>query len=329
MKIIKFAAILIFTVFILLGTFRQVSSLGVVPWFQLASNSGSVSNLFINDTPPFRVYLPLLLRDDQAPILPTATNTPIIPPATPILATPTNSATPNTTPISPTPIPSTPTNTATPNTTPIPWINIMTEDFEGIFPGAWTVFDDQPGFGEYYWGKRDCRGFNGDYSGWAIGGGLDGSALPCGSSYPENVKSWMIYGPFSLADAMMAELRYEAWVNTGGSSSTLQNFCRMASIDGINFSGDCYRGNSVGGIEQTLDLSNVSGLGSLLGQSNVYIALYFENLSTMGVTEGVYVEDIILRKCTAANCSTSVTSNSSSGSAGLFTYQAVRSLDQD
>ena len=205
----------------------------------------------------------------------------------------------------------------------------MTEDFEGSFPGTWTILDDHPDFGEYYWGKRECRAFIGNYSGWAVGGGLDGSALPCGSSYPENVKSWMIYGPFSLADAMTAELRYQAWINTGSASSTSQNFCRMASIDGINFSGDCYRGNSAGRIEQALDLSNVTGLGSLIGQTNVYIALYFENLSTTGATEGVYVDDIILRKCTTTNCSASVTGISSLGSSELFTFQGVRSVEKD
>ena len=36
MKIIKLVAILLFGGFILLGTFKRVSSMAVVPWFQLA-----------------------------------------------------------------------------------------------------------------------------------------------------------------------------------------------------------------------------------------------------------------------------------------------------
>lgn len=244
---------------------------------------------FYQATAHFGTYLPVLFRNYQAPILPTPT----------------------------------------PTSTPDPWVNIMTEDFEGNFPGGWSVIDDQTGSGEYYWGKRDCKFFNGSSSSWAVGGGTDGELLTCGSSFPGYVKSWMIYGPFSLADATEADLRFKTWVNTGSASSLYRQFCRMASTDGITFNGDCYRGDSGGWIDQALDLSNISGLGSLIGQSEVYIGLYFENLTTAGYTEGVFVDDIILQKCTSTSCPTSAAGSSAAYAPGLTSFPAIKSLNQD
>jgi inhibitor of cysteine peptidase len=91
------------------------------------------------------------------------------------------------------------------------WANIMTEDFEGSFPGPWDVFDSVSGYGEYYWAKRNCRPHSGSYSGWGVGGGANGSSLSCGANYPDNAKSWMIYGPFDLSSASDAELLFWRW----------------------------------------------------------------------------------------------------------------------
>ncbi|MGC8826954.1 MAG: hypothetical protein ACP5TV_08125 [Anaerolineae bacterium] len=95
------------------------------------------------------------------------------------------------------------------------WQTITTQNFEGAFPGGWTVSDysDTDG-GEYYWAKRTCRLFAGSYSGWSIGGGANGSALACGSQYPNNIYSWLIFGPVSLADATAADLQFKLWLNS-------------------------------------------------------------------------------------------------------------------
>ena len=42
-----------------------------------------------------------------------------------------------------------------------------------------------------------------------MGGGADGTLLGCDSTYPDNVATTMIYGPFSLADAKMAQMRFK------------------------------------------------------------------------------------------------------------------------
>ena len=200
----------------------------------------------------------------------------------------------------PTPTPtSTPTMTPTPTTQP-PWVTIIGEDFEGAFPGAWTVVDGNgPAAGEYFWAKRDCRVYAGSFSSWAVGGGANGAALGCGSSYSNNASAVMLYGPFSLAGAIAGDLSFKLWLN---SELRYDNLCRLASIDGTNFYGSCTSGNTTVWIDRVLDLTNVPPLGNLMGQPNVWVMLGFFSDSSITRTEGAYVDDIVLRKCIAAPC---------------------------
>jgi len=179
---------------------------------------------------------------------------------------------------------------------PSTWVTIVSEDFEGAFPGSWTVDDNKPGFGEYYWAKRNCRSYEGSYSGWAVGGGADGSALSCGSNYPNVAGSWMIYGPFSLAGATAADLSFKLWLNSESSADVL---CRSASTNGTSFYGSCTSGDSEGWIDRTLDLADVPTLGNLLGQTNVWVALIFNSDASSNYAEGGYVDNIVLRKDTS------------------------------
>ncbi len=190
----------------------------------------------------------------------------------------------------------TPTPTATPSPTPTPssgWQTIIYEDFEGAFPGPWVVFDDYPGYGDYYWAKRNCRPYQGGYSGWGVGGGANGSTLSCGSNYPNYAEGWMVYGPFSLVGASDADLTLKLWLN---SELNYDGVCRMASIDSTNFHGWCTTGTA-NWIDRELDLTNVPTLGNLLGQPQVWIALIFTSDLSNNYPEGGYVDNVLLRKC--------------------------------
>lgn len=199
----------------------------------------------------------------------------------------------------PTPIPTnTPTPTPTPTSTPIPtgWLTIVTENFEGNFPTGWQVFDDYSdsgGEGEYYWSKRNCRASQGGFSGWAVGGGANGSNLSCGSDYPNYAESWMVYGPFDLSGATQAELTFDLWLN---SELNYDGVCRGASIDDANYYGTCTTGNSAGWIGRSLDLTNVPTLGNLAGEPQVWIAIIFGSDQTIRESEGAYVDNILLRR---------------------------------
>lgn len=173
------------------------------------------------------------------------------------------------------------------------WQTILAEDFEGTFPGPWDVFDNRPGSGEYYWAPRSCRSFSGSSSGWVVGGGADGSTLPCDAVYPQNVNSWMIYGPFSLADTTAAEMSFQKWVNSASEQDIL---FWGASTDGINFNGWQQWGDTDGWQEAALDLANVPGVGDLRGKTAVWVALAFISEGGTGAAEGATVDDILLRK---------------------------------
>jgi hypothetical protein len=182
--------------------------------------------------------------------------------------------------------------------TPPTWTNITTENFESAFPQAgWAVADYQAGSGEYYWGKRTCRPQSGSYSGWGVGAGANGSGLSCGSDYPNNAFSWLIYGPFSLTGASDAELLYDAWVN---SELDYDEFFVGASIDNDMFYGSSVSGNSGGWTSDNFDLTDVYTLGNLMGQSQVWIAFMFASDSSITYPEGAYVDNIVLRKLTGS-----------------------------
>jgi serine protease len=181
---------------------------------------------------------------------------------------------------------------------PPTWTTIVQENFDGTFPtGLWEVTD--PGYEEYYWAKRDCAAFAGGYSAWAMGGGSLGAGLPCNSDYINYANSWMVYGPFSLVGATAADLRYKLWANTEYGYDFV---CRLASTNGTNFYGSCGSGTTGNWIDEVLDLSNVTGLGSVLGQANVWIAVEFDSDISNYLPVGAYVDNLVLRKCVGGPC---------------------------
>lgn len=175
------------------------------------------------------------------------------------------------------------------------WESVKYENFEGEFPGEWWVFDnDGTTNGEYYWGKRGCRPYpGGTYSGWAVGAGAQGSSLGCFSNYPNNAKSWMVYGPFSLVDAADAEVLYQLWLNSESDHDPLYV---VASTDGSAFYGLGWTGESGGWMQDEFDLTAVPTLGNLCGQSNVWVAFIFNSDGTGNESEGAYVDEITIRR---------------------------------
>jgi len=172
------------------------------------------------------------------------------------------------------------------------WTTIMYEDFNGTFPtSGWTL--GESGDGDYKWAKRDCKSLlGGNYSAWAVGGGANGSSLQCGSYYPNNAYSYMIYGPFDLSSATDAELLFYYWTLT---ESGYDYLLWSASTNGSNFYGYPASGDSGGWQYVNFDLTSVPTLGNVTGQSQVWIGFFFISDSAIRYPEGVYVDDITLR----------------------------------
>jgi hypothetical protein len=133
----------------------------------------------------------------------------------------------------------------------------------------------------------------------------------------------MIYGPFTLAEAQAAKVRYEHWLNSETNFDAL--FCG-ASKDGQQFHGYSIWGNSEGWSPRVFDLSTVPTLGDLTGASNVWLAFVFDSDSSLSYPEGAYVDNIVLRQCRGTTCSDQATARSEYVPAGLQIEPATRTL---
>ncbi len=96
------------------------------------------------------------------------------------------------------------------------WETVFRETFEDGIGAGWTTIDasDDDG-GEYTWGTSSFISTSAGHSVWGVGGGHDGGDLVAGEEpYPDNVDSWLIYGPIHLGDALDARLRFDWWLET-------------------------------------------------------------------------------------------------------------------
>ena len=102
------------------------------------------------------------------------------------------------------------------------WTTIVSEGFEGTFPGRWILN------GNPTWGKLNWHQHLGSYSAWCAWQGHTGE----GTDYFPNMDARMTYGPFSLSGATEAQATWSAWFNTEGNRDW---YCLLVSHDGTNF----------------------------------------------------------------------------------------------
>jgi hypothetical protein len=237
--------------------------------------------------------------------LPTATPTATVTPTRTRTPTPTMTRTPTGHSVylprlilfkGPTPTPrSTLTPTATPRwtLTPTPafgWIQILNESFEGPFPAAgW----DRWGAGGYNWGPRDCKAHSGQKSAWCVGHSTLADVLACGSNYPINASTVLIYGPFSLQDALVAKMTFWTW--------SLTEYGYDTCFFGASINGDAFGGTRLSGplddwASHELDFCNVPQLGNVLGSPQVWIGFYFNSDYSTTLPEGWYIDDVRITK---------------------------------
>lgn len=171
------------------------------------------------------------------------------------------------------------------------------ETFEGEWPALGWQLADQGAHdgGEYLWGKRDCHPYNDSgYAGWSVGGGAQGAALDCDAYYPNNARTWAVFGPFDLSHATSVSLTFYLWGRVEGGIGCPFDFLHVgSSTNRTIFDGVAYCGDWTGGPEhegyhrQTLDLR------ARLGQSRVWVGLGF--ISDSNTTEiGINLDDISL-----------------------------------
>ena len=163
---------------------------------------------------------------------------------------------------------------------------IMTDDFEGDFPGTEWQRSGDPS-----WGKTNYKDHTGSYSIWCAKDGTKG--VEPGSGYPNICQSMIIYGPFDLSKANYAQLRFWYLLDTEYEKDW---FFYMASTDGNNFQGIGMSGESRNWDEGMLHLNNLIDLGDITGRSQVWVAFIFESDNSSTADNGVYVDDVELTK---------------------------------
>lgn len=164
--------------------------------------------------------------------------------------------------------------------------DLFTETFEGVFPGSNWLLTGTP-----TWSDTSYDAHGGSWSGWCAA-----SVEWPEEGYVDNMNAWMVYGPFSLADATNAAVNF--WYKNY-SETSCDYFGWYVSTDDINFYGLRVTGNQNSWREQTFYLTNVYTLGNLCGKNEVWLAFIFTSDSSIAGTygyTGAFVDDISLRK---------------------------------
>jgi len=170
------------------------------------------------------------------------------------------------------------------------WTNLFSDNFESPFPGdSWTIYspDNVP-----HWGAWECwSGNSATHSAACAAAGT--GAIVCGGLYPANMATWMIAGPFDLSHSGLTACELSCVLQLFSETNN-DYFLISASTDLSNFYGYQYS-NIVLDEAITLDLADVPGLGSVLGQPQVWIGFYFTSDWSISFGEGAQIDDVLLR----------------------------------
>jgi hypothetical protein len=267
-----------------------------------STSANLAAHLLVEHTPLPCVPLPPTSTPTASPTA-TATASPTTTASPTATATPTSASTDVGTP-TPTGTPTasrtatpTATSTGTPTATPTPsptgapgdWQVIFADDFEGAFPGPWQAS------GNPQWGRTGCRSASPTHSVWPAAAG-SGAVAPCVNNYPNYLDSWLVYGPFSLADATAAQMLFQRWQNSEGAD--FLNW--YVSVDNTDWYGWAASGDSGGWVGESFDLATVDILGSALGHPEVWVAFQFL-ANASGSAAGPFVDDVVIRKRVATS----------------------------
>ncbi|MBI1878742.1 MAG: hypothetical protein HYR94_11055 [Chloroflexi bacterium] len=155
------------------------------------------------------------------------------------------------------------------------WQTITYEGFEGAFPtGGWAVYDTSNDGYERYWNDTSHLAYHEVWSAWPATGGAD-RLDPETDLYPNNMDTWMIYGPFDLSDASDAQTVFYLW---RAIEPTYDGVFFGVSADGTDFYGYSWDGTVDWELEDInfRNIENEWGI-SFLGDSTVWAGWYFHS----------------------------------------------------
>jgi hypothetical protein len=162
----------------------------------------------------------------------------------------------------------------------------------GVAVGSTIFYDGFEGapqwdqvLGDPTWAGTTYRSAAGQWSAYCAGSSIN----PPGPYY-NNMSAWLVAGPFNLSNVTAATFQYMLNYATESDRDYVQ---AMVSLNGQNFYGYGYSGNSQGWKDNSIDLTNVPTLGDVCGYSQVWIAFMFESDSSIAY-EGAYVDEVLV-----------------------------------
>jgi len=166
---------------------------------------------------------------------------------------------------------------------PMGWNLVGYEGFEGVFPPptGWTLEDFSADGYERLWDDTNWIAQQGSWSAWPAAGGANGLD-PNTYFYPDNVNSWMEYGPFNFTNVADIFVSFGLWYRTEPQFDWVY-FC--TSVDFVNYSCDYWSGDSGGWTDQAYWLT------SYAGYSQVWLAWVFQSDSSIQ-DDGPFVDEI-------------------------------------
>jgi fibronectin type 3 domain-containing protein len=179
----------------------------------------------------------------------------------------------------------------------VPYDCVWSEDFEGSYWYDWDRRMESPG--SSWWHSVDYFSHNSTIDPRPPGGDRSYSAFCSWSSsyewqnYQPDADNWLIYGPFSTYGRTTGEFSAYIWREIPDSHDKLN---MLVSTDGVNFTGgNSYSGSDRSWKRYSIDLADVSNMGSVLDKPKVWVAFHFESDSDGTVGKGVYVDDVTIK----------------------------------
>lgn len=171
----------------------------------------------------------------------------------------------------------------------IGWVKVITQTFEGVFPSVgWTVHDLSDDGYTRYWDDDDYRFRLGNWAAWPARGGTHGRNPVAGNDdYFNNMNTRMIYGPFDLSDAVMADVWFYLWREIEANYDYL---AFEISRDGVAFQ-ELARWSDV---NTTWTLQDVD-FNEYVGDNSVWVAWRFSSDGSV-TKDGPWVDDITIWK---------------------------------
>jgi len=163
--------------------------------------------------------------------------------------------------------------TATLNATTLVGTTIFSEDFEGSWPGDWTVEDQEPDSGEDYWGQSNYRAYSGNSSAYCS------EVSDVSGQYYDNYMEAFMVKDVDLNAYDSATFSYKYWLDC----ESYYDHLDVGYSDGSWHTVKSYTGSSSGWVSDSIEVPSTAAQVGFLFHSDVSITY-----------EGAYIDDVVI-----------------------------------